>query len=265
MLPVKSQIPSVPSSEISRPALSDAELRYELAPYVRGVLSLDQLVSVYRDYRGGVPLEEIADRIEASRNTVQRYISRFAAGGLLVVRNAKWGPEMIARLRELWPTGETTRAIGDILGVSRCAVIGQRDRLGLPPRPGCGGGPRGPRLAGAAELAHALAVTRAARPTPPPLPPKRLLPAALNRPLAPAPKPPAPVIARPPPRRHGRVTECSWPLGEPGTRAFHFCDAPSLPGRSYCAGHDDTAHGRARGHPAPLAGTGAILAGSAPP
>lgn len=35
----------------------------------------------------------------------------------------------------------------------------------------------------------------------------------------------------------GKITECSWPTGEPGTRSFRYCDAPTLPGKTYCDEH----------------------------
>jgi GcrA cell cycle regulator len=30
---------------------------------------------------------------------------------------------------------------------------------------------------------------------------------------------------------------CSWPIGNPGDRNFHFCAEPSAPGKPYCATH----------------------------
>ena len=30
---------------------------------------------------------------------------------------------------------------------------------------------------------------------------------------------------------------CSWPVGNPGDRNFHFCGEPSAPGKPYCAKH----------------------------
>jgi GcrA cell cycle regulator len=30
---------------------------------------------------------------------------------------------------------------------------------------------------------------------------------------------------------------CSWPLGENGPEGFHFCGAPTVPGKPYCATH----------------------------
>ncbi|GAB5470248.1 MAG: GcrA family cell cycle regulator [Rhodospirillales bacterium] len=35
----------------------------------------------------------------------------------------------------------------------------------------------------------------------------------------------------------GRTTACVWPIGDPGDPDFHFCEAESLPGKSYCAEH----------------------------
>ena len=30
---------------------------------------------------------------------------------------------------------------------------------------------------------------------------------------------------------------CSWPVGNPGDRGFHFCGEPSGPGKPYCGKH----------------------------
>ncbi|HYN38867.1 MAG TPA: GcrA family cell cycle regulator [Rhodospirillales bacterium] len=30
---------------------------------------------------------------------------------------------------------------------------------------------------------------------------------------------------------------CSWPVGNPGDRNFHFCGEPSAPGKPYCSKH----------------------------
>lgn len=39
-----------------------------------------------------------------------------------------------------------------------------------------------------------------------------------------------------------RSVECCWPISEPGTRAFRFCDDLSLPGKPYCAEHAKLAY-----------------------
>lgn len=167
-----------------------------------------------------------------------------------------WPADAIATLRRLRDEHKTDPEIGEFFGKSKNAIRNKARRLGLPvnPLPGSAGRPRSATPA-----------------------PKRLTPAALNRPLRTVPKP-RPVGASPdvreiprvprytpPVERHGRVVECSWPIGEPGTRDFRFCDQPSERGCSYCEEHNRIGHIRARGHAAPSAGTGAVLAGSAPP
>jgi GcrA cell cycle regulator len=72
--------------------------------------------------------------------------------------------------------------------------------------------------------------------------------APLSRPVAaePQPEPPRPQPARPVTARALRPQTCCWPLGEPGTRTFHFCDAEALPGKPYCAAHAAIAYVRVR-------------------
>ncbi len=179
-----------------------------------------------------------------------------------------WPADKIAQLRALWPDRSLGGAeIGRRIGMSKSAVVGKAHRLGLPGRPS----PIKARDPGAPP--RSAPAPPAPRHTLPPLPsanPKRLVPAALNRPLASVPRPPR-VVTRQPPApvafataHTGRVNPCCWPIGDIGTREFHFCDDPTLPGRVYCEDHDNRAHGRARGHAAPLAGSGAVLAGAGP-
>jgi GcrA cell cycle regulator len=64
--------------------------------------------------------------------------------------------------------------------------------------------------------------------------------------------PSRPTIVAPPrtqssmPRSYGRVVTCCWPLGEPGTRGFRFCDDPSDPGKPYCGEHAKLAYVKVR-------------------
>ena len=61
------------------------------------------------------------------------------------------------------------------------------------------------------------------------------------------PKPaPAPRVVPPAPRPYGRVVTCCWPIGEPGTRSFRFCDDASEPGRPYCSEHAKLAYVKVR-------------------
>jgi GcrA cell cycle regulator len=156
----------------------------------------------------------------------------------------EWSEETIVHLRALWAEGLSTAEIGRRLGVSKNAVVGKAHRLDLTARPSpirrdgpSSGTPRRsvPRTVGPtlpplssaqplASLSHAVA---AARPRPVPVPPPR-------------------VQAVPAPRPYGRLVACCWPIGEPGTREFHFCDAESVPGKPYCLEHAQLAYVKVR-------------------
>ena len=97
-----------------------------------------------------------------------------------------------------------------------------------------------------ATVAPAVVIRPAVMVTPP-TPPRPAV--AVVRPaLAQAPRP-APSVPRPvpsSPRFFGRVVTCCWPIGEPGTREFQFCDLPSEPSRPYCEEHVKVAYVRIR-------------------
>ncbi len=151
---------------------------------------------------------------------------------------ADWTEETIAKLRNLWAEGLSTAEIGRRMGISKNSVVSKAHRLNLPPRPS----PIRRDANGAAP--RPLVPRRVTGPTLPPLPP---LPPLL---LDPAPRPPP--VHQPPARLpapdmpvaptlrwRGRVEDCCWPIGEPGSRSFRYCDAPSEPGRPYCREHFD--------------------------
>ncbi|MBV8588810.1 MAG: GcrA cell cycle regulator [Acetobacteraceae bacterium] len=153
----------------------------------------------------------------------------------------EWTEEIITQLKGLWAEGFSTAEIGRRLGISKNAVVGKAHRLSLPSRPspirkgGSEGGPRRKR-----------SPRRVSGPTLPPLACTRTpvsectISQTVSR--APAP-PPRPVIA---PRSYGRVINCCWPIGEPGTKSFRFCDANSVPGKPYCPEHAQLAYVRIR-------------------
>lgn len=143
----------------------------------------------------------------------------------------EWGPDAIETLRALWAEGLSTAEIGRRMGVSKNAVVGKAHRLNLPARPS-------PiRRDGASAPRPAVARAPVRRSLPP-------------RPVAPPPPPPpAPVVQRPAPVRHvsrAGARSCSWPIGEPGTRGFHFCGCEALPGKPYCAEHAAVAYVKVR-------------------
>ena len=157
----------------------------------------------------------------------------------------EWAEDTIVRLRALWDEGLSTAEIGRRLGVSKNAVVGKAHRLDLPARPspirrdGAGGG--APRRS---------APRRVAGPTLPPL--SSTGPMIGTAPMVPhipamTPKPPpAPRVVAPAPRPYGRVVTCCWPIGEPGTRSFRFCDDASEPGKPYCSEHAKLAYVKVR-------------------
>lgn len=262
--------------------LSDAELRMLLAPFVRRAWPVGRLLRLYRIQSSDRPLSDIGNEMGTSTHgLISELLHAFAVAGLIPERTScpRLPDTRQAALESLWnwrgPDGErhSTVEIGLRLGITKNAVVGTVTRLvargvltgrGTPKG---GWTPKTPRigqshpLEGAAEFARAVRVTR-------PAVPKRLPPVALNHPLAARPATPAPPPAPPPviyaTAYRGRISECCWPQGDPGTREFRFCDEPSEPGRSYCALHNGRAHIKERGHAAPEAGTGAFLAGTGP-
>lgn len=163
----------------------------------------------------------------------------------------EWAEETIIKLRELWAEGHSTAEIGRRLGVSKNAVVGKAHRLDLSARPS-------PiRREGGGGSSHRQPVRRLAGPTLPPLActgigatsaqaaPRGVPTAASATPRPVAASAPR-VTPSPPPRPYGRVITCCWPIGEPGTRNFRFCDAESVPGKPYCADHAQLAYVKVR-------------------
>ena len=184
----------------------------------------------------------------------------------------EWSDDVIGQLRGLWAEGHSTAEIGRRLGVTKNAIVGKAHRLDLPARPS----PirRDPN----AVPVRRATVRRVDGPTLPPLPstvgdsdanfstfvqhvpepvqPRPVVarpvspPVSIPRPVAAAPRPVAPAAPPRPvavaPRPYGRIVTCCWPLGEPGTREFRFCDVPSEPGRPYCEDHVKVAYVKVR-------------------
>jgi GcrA cell cycle regulator len=164
-----------------------------------------------------------------------------------------WNDETIARLRALWAEGHSTAEIGRRMSISKNAVVGKAHRLNLAARPS-------PiRRDGSGGPARPAAPRRVTGPTLPPLAGASTIP-ALPRPIphqAEAPVrqrdvgPAASLAASPPPvrvvaSRGSRAIPCCWPIGEPGTRSFRFCDAEAASGKPYCAEHAQIAYVRVR-------------------
>ncbi len=147
-----------------------------------------------------------------------------------------WTDEVIERLKSLWAEGLSTAEIGRRMGISKNAVVGKAHRLSLPPRPS-------PIRRGAAgETPRRTAPRRVVGPTLPSLntPVVEPAPAAPRAPSA----PPLRAVTRP--AGSGRLVTCCWPIGEPGTRSFRFCDASAVTGKPYCEEHAALAYVKVR-------------------
>ncbi|MGE0223442.1 MAG: GcrA family cell cycle regulator [Acetobacteraceae bacterium] len=176
----------------------------------------------------------------------------------------EWNEETINRLRALWAEGHSTAEIGRRLGVSKNAIVGKAHRLDLAARPSPirrdpsdalqarqsasrrGEGSTLPPLTSTDDTPRVVAAKPAVTPVVPITVPTMVAapvsPSAPARPVVTAPPRLAPVSSRP----YGRVITCCWPIGEPGTRGFRFCDASSEPGKPYCIEHAKLAYVKVR-------------------
>jgi len=151
----------------------------------------------------------------------------------------EWNDDTIGRLRALWAEGLSTAEIGRRMGVSKNAVVGKAHRLNLTARPSPirRDGEKAPRRRQPRRAHGATLPALAAAMVPLP---------ALEAPRL-AERAASPVLrAVPAPRPGGRVTPCCWPIGEPGTRSFHFCDVDAIAGKPYCEEHASKAYVRLR-------------------
>jgi GcrA cell cycle regulator len=167
-----------------------------------------------------------------------------------------WDEEIIRLLRELWTQGHSTAEIGRRLNVSKNAIVGKAHRLDLDARPSPirrdgakpateraapyprMGGPTLPPLASAGG--HALAVPSTI------VQPLRMMVGLGARPAIAPPPAPRPVQPSAPVQGRRSAPSCCWPIGEPGTKAFRFCDDTSVPGKPYCDEHARLAYVRVR-------------------
>lgn len=148
-----------------------------------------------------------------------------------------WTDERVEQLKKLWAEGLSASQIaGRLGGVTRNAVIGKVHRLGLSGR------------ATTSRMKSHRARPRAASATPP----KRAVRSrfgsvgnpivhALFRPDAEAYVVPVEELEIPLAERKTiqMLTEssCRWPIGDPQTPDFHFCNRTKIPGLPYCEHH----------------------------
>jgi len=139
-----------------------------------------------------------------------------------------WSDATITKLRQLWCEGHSAAKIGCRLNVSKNAVLGKARRLDLPARPSpirrSEREQRTERRQGKVSAEPTLPSLQATNAVPNWTPPQ-LLPslAGESGPIS-------------------RIDRCCWPIGDPGSTNFRFCELPALPGKPYCQEHATRAY-----------------------
>ena len=170
-----------------------------------------------------------------------------------------WDDETIGQLRTLWTQGHSTAEIGRRLGVSKNAVVGKAHRLDLDARPSpirrdvAKPAPERPslfpRMAGPTLPPLASAVVQSAAPPPSNIQALRSAPVIGPRPMTTTPvvsPAPRPIMPSAPIQARRSAPSCCWPIGEPGTKTFRFCDDTSVAGKPYCDEHAKLAYVKLR-------------------
>src|SRR5262249_55499827 len=129
-----------------------------------------------------------------------------------------WTAERIEQLKSGFGAGLSCAQIANEIGVSRNAVIGKLNRLGL----SRGRNPAAPRARNGALVRRPHVLTQ------------RLVLKAL---FASEPVADDVVSAEPCSLLNLAPRKCRWPIGSAATATFTFCGNTTVDGVSYCAGH----------------------------
>jgi GcrA cell cycle regulator len=145
----------------------------------------------------------------------------------VIAHPATWTAERVEQLKSCVGAGLTCSQIAGEIGVSRNAVIGKMNRLGLShPRSGRASAPAAKRAAdrnGGGNVTRLFSQHR------------------ILMQLPPAPQEQSAVVSI----HDGRGCSlldlspgnCRWPISEPGARDFCFCGNQQVEGLPYCVGH----------------------------
>jgi GcrA cell cycle regulator len=170
-----------------------------------------------------MPTAEIAAKLGISKGAVCGARNCFGLEPRRVFDSPNWTAEKVSLLRKLWVNGVLIKEIAATLGIERHTVEYrarreklERRRRTSPPRPVAT--PQKSTVVGETQIPAPARLD-----APVPLQPAIWTELSSNW-ITPA-----------------EARSCSWPIGEPGTPGFHFCDAGAEPGRPYCAEHCRTA------------------------
>jgi GcrA cell cycle regulator len=193
--------------------------------------------------QAGERLFELAIRFDCADNTIRRAAQRLS---FTLPKERKDSPHTAvtdALLRLAWDQQKSTQQIGRELGMNKNQIVGRANRLDLPCRPN----PKRPDRPDAPPRQRLRSVRIYAKAARADLPPNWTMPVEKPRKAAEKPKivaPPKPVGKAP--IKLGKVSECLFPVGDPKTRGFRYCDDPTEPGEHYCAMHFALAHEKKR-------------------
>jgi GcrA cell cycle regulator len=200
-----------------------------------------------RTARGQMPAEEIGKHLGVSRSAVLGMARRLKLPA--IVDEDAWTPAQIERLRAEWldPAVRVTD-MEEWSGRSAKAIHNKGRSIGLPCRTELRKQPM--QATGAREIARERKARWRAQQQPKPKP-------AAPWTWRPNPKPVRRCKTQPPNRSNkvsyalaiaarsandGRRLPCCWPIGEPGTPGFRFCEVPSPLGSPYCPEHRQAAY-----------------------
>jgi GcrA cell cycle regulator len=160
-------------------------------------------------------------------------------------KNTPWEDWQIETLKTRRAEGWSASQIAAVIGLSRNAVIGKMDRLGLPKLER-----KPPSVAWAARCARRRAKAPPPKPEPRPKPwrsrPMEPLPPVKMGAAIGGPAPGCVNLSRrsgaPNAILHRRHIECAWPIGDVVSDNFHFCCAMVAEiGKPYCPEHMEMA------------------------
>lgn len=143
-----------------------------------------------------------------------------------------WTDATITKLRQLWSEGHSAAEIGRRLNVSKNAALGKVHRLDLPARPSpirCSEWERKQRTERRRQN-----IVSANLPTLPSLRATISVPHCTPTQTLPSPTGKSGATFR--------IDRCCWPIGDPGSTSFQFCELPALPGKPYCQEHANRAY-----------------------
>ena len=142
-----------------------------------------------------------------------------------------WTEDRVEMLKKLWTEGLSASQIARQMGgVTRNAVIGKVHRLGL----------SGRATPARVTTAKVNTASQPSRPSQPSIAGSNLSYQADEK-LHPIEETenPEPILSQEERTSVLNLTEhtCKWPVGDPGTKNFHFCGARSKSGNPYCETH----------------------------